>query len=178
MELLRWQRSLIFVFALVVLLCFALGALFGHRRALRIPRQLVGAFALSATGPGAYYVTTGRIDATALWLWLGVWLFAAGQIEYVQLRLRTANVKTRIGKARAGWRIGFLHLLLMGATIVAAATGLPALLGLTFVPSSLRLFAWMLGPARKLKLYALGFSELFQNIAFNALLTVAFLLRR
>jgi YwiC-like protein len=177
-ELIRWQRSLIFAFGFVVVVCFALSVLFGRRRALRIPRQLVGALGLSATGPSAYYVTTGRIDQTALLLWLGAWLFAAVQIEYVQLRLRTANVKTRIGKARAGWRVGFLQVLLMGATLVAAASGLPALLGLTFVPSSLRLFAWMLRPAGQLKLYVLGFSELFQNIAFNALLTAAFLLRR
>lgn len=178
MQLLRLQRGLVFVFALAAVVCFAIGALLGHRRALRIPKQLVGALGLSAAGPSAYCVTTGRIDKTALLLWLGAWLFAASQIEYVQLRLRTANVKTRTGKARAGWRVGFLHLLLLGVSLAAAAAGLPALFGLAFVPSSLRLLAWVLWPARQLKLYVLGFSELFQNIAFNALLTAALLLRR
>ena len=177
-ELVRLQRILVFVFALVGLGCFALGALFGKARSLRVPKQVVGALGLSATAAGAYYVTTGRIDRTALVLWLAAWVFAAGQIEYVQLRLRTAFVRSPSGKAIAGWRVGFLHLTLLAAAIISAATGLvPALFGLVFLPGTIRLFVWMATPPRPLRLYVVGFSELLQSVAFNALLTAAFLLR-
>jgi hypothetical protein len=178
LELVWLHRILIFVFALVGLGCFALGALFGKTRSLRVAKQVVGALGLSATAAGAYYVTGGRIDGTALVLWLAAGLFAAGQIEYVQLRLRTAFVRSPSAKAIAGWRVGFVHLTLLAAAITSAATGLvPALFGLVFLPATIRLFVWMATPPRPLRLYVLGFSELFQSVVFNALLTAAFLLR-
>jgi len=177
-ELVRLHRILVFVFALVGLGCFGLGGLFGKSRSFRVAKQVVGALGLSATSAGAYYVTIGRIDQTALVLWLAAWLFAASQIEYVQLRLHTAFVRSPSGKAIAGWRVGFLHLTLLAAAIASAATGLvPGLFGLLFVPATIRLFVWMATPGRQLRLYVLGFSELFQSLLFNALLTAAFLLR-
>jgi hypothetical protein len=178
LELVRLHRILVFVFALVGLGCFALGALFGKTRSLRIAKQVVGALGLSATAAGAYYVTAGRIDRTALVLWLAAWFFAASQIEYVQLRLRTAFVLSPSAKAIAGWRVGFLHLTLLAAAIISATTGLvPTLLSLVFVPATIRLFIWMATSPRPLRLYVLGFSELFQSVVFNTLLTAAFLLR-
>jgi hypothetical protein len=92
--------------------------------------------------------------------------------------LRTANVQSRRDKIRAGWQICFLHLLLLAAAIVSAtALAVPQWLALAFVPAVFRIFVWMFGPARPLKLYVLGFSELLQNILFAALLTTAFLAR-
>jgi hypothetical protein len=176
LKLLQWRRGWIFVFALVALGCFGLAALFGHARSWRVPKQLVGAAGLTSTAAGAYYVTTGRVDATALLLWLAFWLFAAGQIEYVQLRLRTAHAKNRGSKARAGWKLCFFHLLAVAATLIGVfAAGMPPLFSLAFVPATVRLFIWMARPARPLRLYILGFSELLQSIAFAALLTAAFL---
>jgi len=177
-QLLRLQRVLVLALGLIALACFAVSALFRHTRSLRIPKQLIGAIGLTGTGAGAYYVTTGRLDRITFLLWLGAWLFAVSQIEYVQLRLRTANVKSRLKRARAGCEAALLHLLLLAMSITAAVFGLPALLAFAFVPAALRLLAWMLLPARQLKLYVLGFSELFQSVLFNALLTAAFLLRR
>jgi hypothetical protein len=177
-ELLRLHRGLIFLFAAVALACFALGALFGRTRSLRVSKQHVGALGLTATAAGAYYVTAGRIDSTALLLWLLAWLFASCQIEYVQLRLRTANVRSRLQKIRAGWKVCFLHLLLLGTVVsVQAATNATPLFDLLFVPPAARLVFWMLRPARPLRLYLLGISELLHSILFNALLTAAFLVR-
>src|ERR1051326_6002406 len=102
--LLQLQRGLVFAFGLAAAACFALAALFGSARSLRVAKQLVGALGLTSTAAGAYYVTTGRVDRTALELWLACWLFAAGQIEYVQLRLRTAYARSRYDKVKAGWR--------------------------------------------------------------------------
>ncbi len=177
-QLVQLGRGMILVFAAVAGVCFALAALFGRARALRIPKQLVGALGLTSTSAGAYYVTTGRFDRVALVLWLASWMFAAGQIEYVQIRLRTAYAKSRSEKIRAGWQIAALHLLWLAvATYAALMFAAPALLALAFAPSILRVFAWMLGPARPLKLYVLGFTELAQNLVFAVLLTAAFLPR-
>ncbi|HKV91330.1 MAG TPA: YwiC-like family protein [Candidatus Angelobacter sp.] len=177
LELLRLHRGLIFVFAGMALSSFALGALFGRTRSLRVSKQHVGALGLTSTAAGAYYVTTGRIDGTALLLWLATWLFASSQIEYVQLRLHTANVNSRLRKIKAGWKVCFLHLLLLGAAIsIQAVTKTAPLFNLLFVPAAVRLVVWMLRPARPLRLYLLGMSELFQSILFNALLTGAFLM--
>jgi hypothetical protein len=175
-ELLRLHRGLIFLFAGVALACFVLGALFGRTRSLRVSKQHVGALGLTATAAGAYYVTAGRIDGTALLLWLLAWLFAACQIEYVQLRLRTANVRSRLQKIRAGWKVCFLHLVLLGTVVsVQAATNATPLFDLLFIPPAARLVFWILRPARPLRLYLLGLSELLNSILFNALLAAAFL---
>jgi YwiC-like protein len=177
-ELVLLQRGMILVFGMAAGACFALTALFGRARALRIPKQLVGALGLTSAAAGAYYVTTGGVDRTAFVLWLASWFFAAGQIEYVQMRLRTAYAKSRSEKMRAGWQITLLHSLCFGVAAFAAVRfGAPRLLALAFLPAIVRIIAWMFGPPRPLKLYVLGFTELFQNIAFAALLTAAFLLR-
>jgi len=178
MELIRLQRGLVLVLGLAALACFALAAFCGPVRALRIPKQLVGALGLTSTAAGAYYVTTGRFDRVALALWLASWLFAAGQIEYVQMRLRTANLRCRRDRIKAGWKICVLHLgLLAGAATTATVLPISKLLPLAFVPAVFRIFSWMFGRVRPLKLYVLGFTELAQNIVFAALLTAAFLRR-
>ncbi|HET9837772.1 MAG TPA: YwiC-like family protein [Candidatus Angelobacter sp.] len=177
-ELVQLERGLILVFAAVAAACFAVAALCGRVRALRIPKQLVGALGLTCTAAGAYYVTTGRFDRVALVLWLASWLFAAGQIEYVQMRLRTAYAKSRREKMRAGWQITAFHLLWLAVAAYAAVMfAAPRLLALAFLPSVLRIFAWMFGRVRPLKLYMLGFTELLQNLVFAVLLTAAFLPR-
>src|ERR1051326_21023 len=177
-ELVQLHRALVLAIGAATLACFALAALCGRIRALRILKQLVGALGLTSAAAGAYYVTTGRIDGVALALWLASWLFAAGQIQYVQLRLRTANLRSRGEKIQDGWRICFVHMLVLGGTITAAgAVPFPKMFALAFVLPLVRIFAWMFGPVRPLKLYVLGFSELFQNLIFTGLLTAAFRMR-
>jgi hypothetical protein len=178
LELIRMQRILVLIFGLAALACFGLRTLFNRSRALRVPRQIIGALGLSSTAAGAYYATTGRIDRTALVLWLASWLFAVSQIEYVQLRLHTAQVRTRWQKTRAGVKVGSLHLLMAGGAIAAGLAGdAPLLLGVAFIPAIVRLGVWVVSPWRPLGVHILGFSELFQGVLFNVLLTAAFLVR-
>jgi hypothetical protein len=179
LELIHLQRILVLFFGLVVLACFAVRTVLGRSRALRVPKQLIGALGLSSTAAGAYYATTGRIDRTALLLWLASWLFAVSQIEYVQLRLHTAQIKDRKQKALDSLEVFFLHFLMTGGAIVAGLAGaVPLLLGLAFIPAIVRLGLWVVRPWRSLDLHILGFSELFQGILFNAMLVTAFLVRR
>ncbi len=178
LELVRLQRILVLVFGLVALICFGVRTMFGRSRTLRVPKQLIGALGLSSTAAGAYYATTGRMNSTALVLWLASWLFAVSQIEYVQLRLRTAQVRDRRQKARDSLEVCFLHLLMTGGAIAAGlASAVPLLLGLAFIPAIMRLGVWVACPWRPLNLHNLGFSELFQGVLFNVLLAAAFLVR-
>ncbi len=178
-KLLESDRMLIWVFGLVALACFGAAALMGNSRRFRVPRQITGALGLTSTGAAACYVATGRIDRMALLLWFAFWLFAACQIEYVQLRMHTVAIKSRAGKAQASWRVALLHLAALAASIAAIfVLGMPLVFALIFVPAVVRLFFWMAGPARPLKLYVLGLSELVQSIAFSAILTASFLMKR
>ncbi len=177
-ELALLQRAWVLGFALLGAICFGLLMLMGRRRYLRVPKQMIGAAVLSSTAASAYYVVAGRIDRTALLLWMGTWIFAVGQIEYVQLRLRTANMKSRSARANAGWKLYLLQGAILAAAGISAIAGvLPSLASFAFVPSFARLAIWTFRSWRPLSVFALGFAELLQNIVFTALFTAAFLIR-
>lgn len=177
LELFHWHRGLVLGFGLVALGCFAVRILLGSSRPMRVPRQLIGAMGLSSAAAGAYYAASGRIDRTGILLWLASWFFAVGQIEYVHLRISTAQVRSRRQKVRSSLAVCFLHLLMIGASVTAALAGLaPLLLALAFVPSIIRVGVWLARPWRPLGVHILGVSELFQGLLFNILLIGAFLL--
>ncbi|MGZ4877045.1 MAG: YwiC-like family protein [Candidatus Angelobacter sp.] len=176
LQLINLQRSMVLAFGLAALGCFGVRMLLGRSRPMRVPRQLIGALGLSSTAAGAYHAATGRIDPTGLLLWLASWLFAVGQIEYVHLRLGTAQVRSRREKTRSSLAVFFLHLLMLGGATTAAFAGVaPLLLGLAFLPSVIRLAVWVASPWRPLGIHILGFSELLQGLVFNVLLISAFL---
>jgi hypothetical protein len=171
-------RGRVLLFALLAAACFGVRMLFSKMRALRATRQVLGALALSSAAAASYYVISGKIDRTSLLLWAACWVFAAAQIEYVQLRMHSSNARSRAEKARAGWRLYLIHALLVLITAAAALTGhAPALLAIVFVPALVRLLVWTLSPAAKINFFALGFSELFQSVTFSSLLVIAFIWR-
>ncbi|MBZ5506684.1 MAG: YwiC-like family protein [Acidobacteriia bacterium] len=176
LQLIQLHRAMVLLFGLVACACFGLRTLLGRSRSFRVPKQLIGAMGLSSTAAGAYYAMTGQVDTTSLALWLASWLFAAGQIEYVQLRLHAAQARSRRRKARASVGVGFLHLLMLGAAVAGGLAGVaPLWLGIAFIPAVARLGIWIFRSWRPLSVHILGFSELFQGLLFNGLLTAAFL---
>lgn len=176
LQLLIAGRGQVLLFALLAGACFAARTLLTRLRALRVMRQVIGALALSSTAAASYYVISGRVDLTAIVLWGANWMFAAGQIEYVQLRVHTVNVHSRAEKARSGWRVYLLHLAMILVTVIASATGyVPALFTLVFVPAIARLLVWTISQPAKTDFYALGFSELFQSVLFSSLLILSFI---
>ena len=178
LQLFHLHRGLVLGFGLVALGCFCVRLLLGSSRRMRIPRQLIGALGLSSTGAGAYYAASGRIDRTGMLLWLASWLFAVGQIEYVHLRISTAQIRTWRQRVQLSLTVSFLHLLMIGASLTAALVGFaPLLLTLVFVPSIIRLGAWLARPWRPLRVHILGVTELLQGLLFNILLVGAFLIR-
>ena len=178
LQLFHLHRGLVLGFGLAALGCFCVRLLLGSSRRMRIPRQLIGALGLSSTGAGAYYAASGRIDRTAMLLWLASWLFAVGQIEYVHLRISTAQIRTWRQRVQLSLAVGFFHLLMIGSSLTAALIGFaPLLLTLVFVPSIIRLGVWLARPWRLLRVHILGVTELLQGLLFNILLVGAFLIR-
>jgi len=178
LRLVQLGRGRVLWFAAVGLACFGVRWAFGKTRAFRASKQIMGAMGLTAAAAGAYYVTTGKLDATAFSLWIASWLFAAGQIEFVQLCIRTTTATSRAQKMRAGSMVFLFHLILVAMAVIAAQANLaPAWLALAFVPALLRMIVWGATRPRKINFQALGFAELFQNILFACLLAEAFLVR-
>jgi len=143
----------------------------------RMPAQVIGAIGLTSTAAGAYYVTTGRLDGIAIALWIANWLFAADQIHFVQVRIRSARAAS------------FGDKLVHGAPFLVAQAGLavgiiaawhfrvfPALVAIAFLPVVLRGILWFVREPQPLDVHKLGFSELRQALLFGALLSVAFLI--
>jgi hypothetical protein len=178
LELFNLHRGAVLGIGLVALGCFGVRILLGSARRMRVPRQLIGALGLSSTAAGAYYAATGQIGWTGILLWLASWLFAVGQIEYVHLRISTAQVKLRRQKLRSSITVCWLHLLTVATCVTAACIGLtPPLLALAFLPSIIRLGVWLATPWRPLGFHILGVSELLQGLLFNILLVGAFIVR-
>lgn len=139
----------------------------------RTVAQMTGSAGLTATAPAAYYVVTGHYDATAWSLWAANLLFALNQIQFVQLRIRAAQLKTGSAKLVAGR--AFLAAQLLSAALLTGACvlhWLPWLAAAAFLPALFRGFAWFAAAPRPLAIHALGKSELVNACTFGALLVL------
>jgi len=142
----------------------------------RMPAQVIGALGLTSTATGAYYVATGKLDITALSLWLANWLFAGDQIHYVQVRIRSSRAVTMDEKLRQGFAFFAGQVVLIGAILAACRLGLfPTTVALAFVPVLFRGTWWFVRGRQALDVHKLGYSELRQALIFGALLSAAFL---
>jgi hypothetical protein len=147
-------------------------------RQARMTAQLMGSLGLTSTAAGAYYVVAGQFDAKALLLWGANWLFAANQIQFVQLRIHAARAARGAEKFARGK--GFLAAQLLTVFLLVAAwrvAGLPGAAALAFAPSLIRGFLWFLRPPAPLEIYRLGYGELANALAFGALFILGFQIR-
>ncbi len=143
----------------------------------RMPAQIIGAIGLTSTAAGAYYVATGRLDRTALALWLANWLFAGDQIHFVQLRIHSSRAAGFDEKVKQGLPFLLAQIGLIGALLVACRFGLfPATIAIAFLPVLLRGTLWFVRPQPPLNVHKLGFTELAHALVFGALLCTAFLI--
>ena len=142
----------------------------------RMPAQVIGAVGLTSTAAGAYYVATGKLDITALALWLANWLFAGNQIHFVQVRIRSSRAAAMAEKLQQGSAFFFGQVVLIGTVLAACRAGLfPTAAALAFVPVLLRGTLWFVRGRQPLDVHKLGYSELSQALIFGALLCAAFL---
>jgi YwiC-like protein len=142
----------------------------------RMPAQMIGALGLTSTAAGAYYVATGKLDVTAIALWLANWLFAGNQIHYVQLRIRSSHAATMDEKLQQGMAFFAGQILVIGVILAACRLNFfPTPVALAFVPVLFRGSLWFVRGRKPLDVHKLGYSELRQALIFGALLCAAFL---
>jgi hypothetical protein len=143
----------------------------------RMTGQFIGAFGLTSTAAAAFYVVTGQVDRHALALWLANWIFAAFQIQFVQLRIHAVKLKLPLERMNAGRAFFVGELLLALLLLYAWLSGvMPALVLVAFLPLIVRGIAWFFLSPQPLRLHRLGFVELAHAVVFGTLLSAAFIL--
>ncbi|HXY14344.1 MAG TPA: YwiC-like family protein [Terriglobales bacterium] len=148
-------------------------------RKTRMLAQFVGAMGLTSTAPAAFSVIVGHLGTPALLLWLINWLFAVGQIHFVQVRIHCGRALGLTQKLACAWA-----LVMTQATVVVMLVGaslariIPALALLAFAPTWVRGIAWFFTPPRPLVVRRLGWTELAHAITFGVILVAGFYLNR
>jgi len=139
-------------------------------RDTRMASQLVGAIGLTSTAAGAYYVSTGQLDARALLLWSANWLFAANQIHMVQLRIRASKVAGFSQRLARGWKFLLGEALTVVLLVLAYHyRWLPKMSVIAFHPMLLRGAAWFFKKPRPLRVHRLGWLELAFAVIFGVM---------
>lgn len=145
-------------------------------RRAKMAAQLVGAAGLTSGAAAAYTVVTGQLNWTAWSLWILNLLFAANQIEFVQLRIHAAQAKTGAEKLSLGREFLAAQFVEIAILLGGCAMGLIGWrVSIAFLPVLWRGFAWFLAPLRPLVVHALGKRELLYAIIFGVLLILAML---
>lgn len=138
------------------------------------PGELLGIAQLSLVVPAIHYSILGRDVTTAGLLWALTFLFYAGSVPYVKLKLRhLVNPPRSLGEK---FRAGLLSLLfqsglLVAATALAIRGVLPALAPLALLPNAIKTFAGIFSVPDKVNFKKVGWTEVATATAF-ALLTV------
>ncbi len=141
--------------------------------------EIVGVAALTATGPAAYLISSGRLDRSAILLWAVNFIYYSGGVVYVKMRLDAM-------KHRADWTqptkfaTGYLNLVLtlfVGAGVFVLAVEWPAhgmLMAVAFAPALTRgLIGWVLLKPALPRLKYLGIAEATIALWFSLFLVFA-----
>jgi hypothetical protein len=144
-------------------------------RQTRMLSEIVGTIGLTASGPAAYYVITGKFGPTAWMIWMANLIFAGDQIHYVQLRIHTARVEGFWAKLKRGWAFAVGQLLMTAALTIACLLGLiPAIASIAFSPLLFRGWFYFIQKPTPLAVRKLGWNELSLAVAFCVIFIAAF----
>lgn len=173
-----WQNPLLWLIGVVAGVAFVGQALLKKLgRRTRMLSEMVGTVGLTASGPAAYYVITGKFGAMAWVVWIANLIFAGDQIHYVQLRIHTARIKDDgLGaKLKRGWTFAAGQLVMTAAITVACLLGLiPAVASIAFAPLLFRGWYYFIQGPAPLVVRKLGWNELSHAVAFCVLFIAAF----
>lgn len=146
---------------------------------VRMLGEVIGTIGLTASGPAAYYVITGKFGATAWMLWLANLLFAGNQIHYVQVRIHNARVEGFREKLAKAWPFAVGQLIMAAVLVVMCLARLTPWIALVaFVPLLFRGCLYFFEKPGPLMVRRLGWNELGQAVAFCFLFIAAFALTR
>jgi hypothetical protein len=156
--------------------------LVARRQEMSVAGELAGITGLALGAPMAYYAASGRLDSTALALWLLNVLYFGGTVFYIKLKVRQQprqpapdQLGPRLVKAKACLTYQTVALTLV--ILLVALRQAPLLTPLAFVPVTIKI---LLGASqwqdkRSLSLVRLGIIEIIHAAAFAGLVVVAFL---
>jgi len=148
-------------------------------RRTRMLSEIVGTIGLTASGPAAYYVITGKFGATAWVIWVANLIFAGDQIHYVQLRIHTARVVGFWAKLKRGWAFATGQVAMTAALTIACLSGLiPPIASIAFSPLLFRGWFYFIQEPAPLAVRKLGWNELTHAVAFCVLFIAAFALTK
>ena len=144
-------------------------------RRARMLSEIVGTAGLSLAAPAAYYVISGKLDATAWMLWLANLVFAGNLIHYVQVRIHTARIEGWRAKLARGWAFAVGQIVMTGVLTLACLRGfMPWLVLIAFVPILFRGWFYFFQKPAPLVVRRLGWSELGQAVVFCVMFIGAF----
>ena len=153
-----------------------LGNFFLTRRYTKsVISDLLAVAGLTLGAPSAYYVLTGRVDRTAMLLYLFNFLFFGCSVFYVHMKIRASATKLSIMTPRDKFSLGKMNLAyhiivisLVGALATLHTTSIIALL--FFVPMFIHALYGTLSLSCKIRFKNLGFLLLGQAVAFGLFL--------
>lgn len=171
-----WQNPLLWLIGAMVGAAFLGQALLKRLgRRTRMLSEIVGTIGLTASGPAAYYVITGKFGVTAWMLWIANLIFAGNQIHYVQFRIHSARIEGFGAKLARGWTFAAGQLVMTVAlTIACVLRLLPPIASIAFAPLLFRGWFYFVQKPAPLVVRKLGWNELSQAAAFCILFIVAF----
>lgn len=137
--------------------------------------EMVAIAGLTLTAPAAYYVSTGVLNATAIWLWMLCALYFGSSVFYVKLRVTKLNVRKEEASRQSWKRCALYHICLFVSLVVLALTGNLSLFAVAaFTPVLVRSFWYLANPVRQNNLQRVGWLEMIYSIVFLIFITLTF----
>jgi hypothetical protein len=169
-----WELGWFAVVAAGLMVVFLVAVKMRKQRSLGV--RMPGIICLTLSGPGAYYVVTGRLDPMAWGLWVACAIYFVGTVFNVRSWFEmNRQKKSGVGEPRLpGWLVGSIvgYLVVGGlAVAVLAAWGaLPWVAYVAVVPSLLRAGWTLWRTPYWLPIKKVGLIEFAQSFAFGVLL--------
>jgi hypothetical protein len=143
-----------------------------HRTARGEIMVIVG---LTGSAAAAHYVASGRLEATAFWLWGLTALYFTSSVFFVKALVKAAHSRDKYRVKRSMQHCVSYHLFLVGVlAIVLLVRPAPPLVVLAFIPALART-AWRLArPVKKVNLKRIGVLEIVYSLFYAVFLVITF----
>ena len=172
-----WGLGWFVVAAGALMVLFLVAVKVRKQRSLGV--RLPGIIGLTLSGPGAYYVVTGRLDAQAWGLWVACAVYFVGTVFNVRSWFEmNRQKKSGIEEPKLpGWLVACIVAYIAGGALVVAGIAawgaLPWVAFVAFVPSLLRAVWTLRSTPYRIPIRRVGLIEFAQSFAFALLLLVA-----